>query len=82
MASVGTYGVHEYVTGDGRFSTTYTFGAGYPGVHRRYWFAIASLPSGNYPYAPAASGRKYVTVGGHPHAARTHHHKRKKHRRK
>jgi hypothetical protein len=84
----GTYGVHEYVTGNGRFSTTYTFGAGYPGVHRRYWFSIASLPSGNYPYAPAASGRKYVTVGGHPHAAakarhhKTKHHKRKKHRRK
>jgi hypothetical protein len=78
----GTYGVHEYVTGNGRFSTTYTFGAGYPGVHRRYWFAIASLPSGNYPYAPATSGRKYVTVGGHLHAARTHHHKSKHHKRK
>jgi hypothetical protein len=78
-----TYGVHEHVDGDGRFSTTYLFGLGSPGIFRTYWFAIASLPSGNYPYAPAASGRKYVTVGGHPPAAsRVHHHKRKKHRRK
>ncbi len=27
-----TYGVQEHVTGNGRFTTTYTFGAGIPGV--------------------------------------------------
>jgi hypothetical protein len=62
-----TYGVQEHVTGDGRFSTTYTFGLGDPSVFRTYWFQIASLPMGNYPFAPAASGRWSVTVGGHPH---------------
>ena len=61
-----TYGVEEHVTGSGRFSTTYTFGAGDPGVHRSFWFQIASLPMGDYPYAPAASGRMSVVVGGHP----------------
>jgi hypothetical protein len=61
-----TYGVKEHVTGDGRFSTTYTFGLGYPGIVRAYWFQIASLPMGDYPFAPAASGRWTVVVGGHP----------------
>ena len=61
-----TYGVEEHVTGSGRFSTTYTFGAGDPSVHRSFWFQIASLPMGDYPYAPAASGRRSVVVGGHP----------------
>ncbi|MGB0096771.1 MAG: hypothetical protein WBP81_30055 [Solirubrobacteraceae bacterium] len=61
-----TYGVQEHVTGRGRFSTTYTFGAGEPRVHRSFWFQIASLPMGDYPYAPAASGRMSVLVGGHP----------------
>jgi hypothetical protein len=64
-----TYGVQEHVAGNGRFSTTYTFGAGYPGIHRRYWFEIATLPSGNYPYAPSASNRQYVLVGGHPRSS-------------
>jgi hypothetical protein len=59
-----TYGVQEHVTGNGRFTTTYTFGAGIPGVRRRYWFQIASLPVGDYPYAPANSRRITVTVGG------------------
>ena len=48
-----TYGVHEHVGGDGRFTTTYTFGQGLAGVHRRYWFDVASLPTGDYPFAPA-----------------------------
>ena len=54
-----TYGVQEHVTGDGRFSTTYTFGLGDPSVFRTYWFQIASLPMGNYPFAPPrlAGGR-------------------------
>ena len=61
-----TYGVQEHVAGGGRFTTTYTFGAGEARIHRRYWFQIATLPSGNYPYAPSSSNRIYVNVGGHP----------------
>jgi hypothetical protein len=64
--SYQTYGVQEHVTGDGRFTTTYTFGAGYAGIYKRYWFQIATLPMGDYPYAPAASRRRSVLVGGHP----------------
>jgi hypothetical protein len=65
-SSYNTYGVQEHVTGDGRFSTVATFGPGDPSIHRTYWFQIASLPMGNYPYAPAASQRVPVIVGGHP----------------
>ncbi len=61
-----TYGVHEHVGGDGRFQTTYTFGAGQAQILRRFWFQLASLPMGDYPYAPANSRRVYVVVGGHP----------------
>jgi hypothetical protein len=61
-----TYGVKEHVTGSGRFSTTYTFGLGDPSVYQAYWFQVASLPMGNYPFAPADSGRMTVVVGGHP----------------
>jgi len=60
-----TYGVQEHVEGNGLFTTTYTFGAGDPAVHVSFWFQIASLPTGNYPYAPAQSSRHYVLVGGH-----------------
>jgi hypothetical protein len=63
-SSYTTYGVQEHVTGDGRFSTVATFGPGDPSIRRTYWFQIASLPMGNYPYAPAASQRVPVTVGG------------------
>jgi hypothetical protein len=85
-SSFQTYGVQEHVTGRGRFTTTYTFGAGYAGIHKSYWFQIATLPMGDYPYAPAASGRRSVLVGGHPRppAARRRHHKRghgRKHKR-
>jgi hypothetical protein len=59
-----TYGVQEHVSGNGRFTTTYTFGEGDPNVHRAYWFQIASLPMGNYPFAPASSDRRTVLVGG------------------
>ncbi len=65
-STYNTYGVQEHVTGNGRFSTVASFGPGDPAVHRTYWFQIASLPMGNYPYAPAASQRVTVTVGGHP----------------
>lgn len=61
-----TYGVQEHVTGGGRFTTAYTFGAGDPSFFRTYFFQIATLPMGNYPYAPGASARRTVTVGGHP----------------
>jgi hypothetical protein len=65
-SSYTTYGVQEHVTGNGRFSTTYTFAVGDPRYVRSYWFQIASLPMGNYPYEPAASGKLTVVVGGHP----------------
>jgi hypothetical protein len=64
--SFTTYGVHGHVTGTGRFTTGYTFGAGDARIHRGYWFQIASLPMGNYPYAPSSSRRVSVFVGGNP----------------
>ena len=68
LGAITTYGVQEHVTGNGRFSTTYTFGAGDASVHRSYWFQIATLPmGGDFPCAPADvrnAGR--VLVGGHP----------------
>ncbi|MDQ6836189.1 MAG: hypothetical protein M3016_08380 [Actinomycetota bacterium] len=67
-----TFGVHEHVGGRGRFTTTYTFGAGFPGILRTYWFQIASLPMGDYPFAPASSRRESVVVGGHPQHATRH----------
>ena len=78
--SYQTYGVQEHVTGNGRFTTTYTFGAGYAGLYKSYWFQIATLPmGGDYPYAPAASGRRSVLVGGHPQQQQHHHpHKHRK----
>ncbi|HEY5429574.1 MAG TPA: hypothetical protein VIK04_10695 [Solirubrobacteraceae bacterium] len=72
-SAVTTYGVREHVRGHGRFATTYTFGAGDPGVLRSFWFQIASLPMGDYPYAPANSGRLSVTVGGHSPVRRRRH---------
>ena len=72
-----TYGVHEHVDGNGRFTTTYTFGQGLASVHRSYWFQMASLPTGNYPFAPATSRRVTVVVGGHP--SPPHHRHRTKH---
>jgi hypothetical protein len=65
-STYNTYGVEEHVMGDGRFSTVASFGPGDPSVQRTYWFQIASLPMGNYPYAPAASQRVTVRVGGQP----------------
>jgi hypothetical protein len=82
-SSYQTYGVQEHVTGSGRFTTTYQFGAGDPAVYRSFWFQIATLPMGNYPYAPAASGRRSVLVGGHPRPPvthRRHRHNRRRHR--
>jgi hypothetical protein len=61
-----TFGVKEHVAGTGNFTATFTFGVGDPSIHRTYWFQIASLPAGDYPYTPSASGRIYVQVGGHP----------------
>jgi hypothetical protein len=82
-----TYGVQEHVLGNGRFSTTYTFGVGDPSIYRVYWFQIATLPMGNYPYEPAASRRLTVVVGGQPRVAAAarphgqHHHRRHLHHR-
>ncbi len=59
-----TYGVKIDVTGNGRFRTTYTFGAGSPSIRRDYWFQLQALPQDDYPYAPADSGRTTVHVGG------------------
>ena len=64
--AVTTYGVHVHVHGRGRFGTSYTFGAGEPAIHRSFWFEVATLPQGDYPYAPANSRRLVVRVGGHP----------------
>ncbi|MGH3264529.1 MAG: hypothetical protein ACRDNS_21325, partial [Trebonia sp.] len=61
-----TYGVQEHVTGNGRFTTTYTFGAGQASSYQRFWFQLASLPIGSYPFSPSSSGRRSVLVGGHP----------------
>ena len=77
-SSYQTYGVQEHVTGNGRFTTSYTFGAGYAGIFKSFWFQIATLPMGNYAYAPAASGRRSVVVGGHPPPP-PHHHRHRKH---
>jgi hypothetical protein len=68
--AVTTYGVREHVGGDGRFTTAYTFGAGDPATFRSFWFQVASLPLGDYPYAPAKSRRISVLVGGHPQSRR------------
>ena len=78
-----TYGVREHVGGHhGRFTTTYTFGAGEAAVHRSFWFELATLPMGDYPYAPADSNRRSVRVGGHPPPPRKRrHHQRHKRRR-
>jgi hypothetical protein len=65
-STYNTYGVQEHVTGNGQFSTVATFGPGDPSIQRTYWFQIASLPMGDYPYAPAASQRVPVIVGGDP----------------
>jgi hypothetical protein len=61
-----TFGVKEHVAGAGNFTASFTFGVGDPSIHRTYWFQIASLPAGDYPYTPAASNRIYVQVGGRP----------------
>jgi hypothetical protein len=39
-------------------------------VRRSFWFQLASLPMGDYPYAPAISGRISVLVGGYPASRR------------
>ena len=68
-----TYGVQEHVTGNGRFSTTYTFGAGQASSFQRFWFQLASLPMGSYPFSPNDSGKRSVLVGGHPSIPRRPH---------
>jgi hypothetical protein len=75
-----TYGVREHVS-QAHFTTVYTFGAGSAQIHRRYWFQVATLPSGNYPYAPSSSNRMYVSVGGHPPQPQHRRHPHRRHRR-
>jgi hypothetical protein len=58
-----TFGVKEHVSGSGKFTATFTFGPDSPQIHRNYWFQVASLPAGDYPYTPSASNRMYVQVG-------------------
>ncbi|MGA9859684.1 MAG: hypothetical protein WBQ18_17600 [Solirubrobacteraceae bacterium] len=69
-SAVTTYGVREHVGGRGRFVASYTFGAGLSAIQRAFWFQVASLPMGDYPFAPADSRRVSVLVGGHPAHAR------------
>ena len=76
-SSYQTYGVQEHVVGSGRFTTTYRFGVGDPRFRRSFWFQLATLPVGDYPYAPSASGRRSVLVGGHPPRRRLARHKRR-----
>ncbi len=76
-SSSTTYGVQEHVTGSGRFSTTYTFGAGQASSHQSFWFQLSSLPMGSYPFAPSNSGRRSVLVGGHPAIPHRRHRKRR-----
>jgi len=78
--NVTTYGVKTHVTGSGRFTTSYTFGAGDPRHHQAFNFEIATLPVGDYPFAPADSGKVTVIVGGHPRGAArapSHHHRKR-----
>jgi hypothetical protein len=63
-SSYTTYGVKEHVSGSGRFTARYAFGAGYPGVQRTFWFQLSTLPMGNYPWAPGGSNRRTVIVAG------------------
>jgi len=73
-----TYGVQEHVTGNGRFKAIYTFGLGDASILRHYFFEVATLPMGSYPYSPATSNRRYVLVGGHPPLPHHHHRKRRR----
>lgn len=45
----------------GRFRTTYRFFPGHGVV--QYWFAVSTLRETDFPYLPASSARRYVTVG-------------------
>jgi hypothetical protein len=55
-----TFGIAN-VRADGTFRTTFKFASG--GGTVRYWFSVSTLREADYPYAPASSGRAYVTVG-------------------
>ncbi len=57
-----TYGVKTHVTTQ-TFTTTFTFGAGQTPL--TFGFGLATLPTANYPYSPAASNILDVRVGGH-----------------
>jgi len=72
-----TYGVKIDVTGNGRFTTTYTFGYGPAWLRRQMWFQLQALPQDDYAYAQSDSNRATVLVGGHPaNSSRTRRHRR------
>ncbi len=50
-----TYGVEEHVAGNGASTPPTRSALGAAEIHRRYWFQIATLPAGNYPYSPSSS---------------------------
>jgi len=56
----GTVGIPD-VDQKGRFHTTWTFARGSGLV--RYWFSVSTLPEADYPFAPASSPRRKVSVG-------------------
>ena len=66
-----TFGVKEHVATE-QFTTSYQFGEGDPSDYTRFWFKLATLPQGDYPYASASSRRRYVLVGGRPSSPSSH----------
>lgn len=60
------YGVKTHVTTP-RFTTSFTFGPGQTPV--TFGFQLATLPSGDFAYAPSSSNTIDVHVGGHPSTA-------------
>jgi hypothetical protein len=49
------------VARDGRFHTSYCFNSGNGVAH--FWFSVSTLNETDYPFAPAGSKRRGVTVG-------------------
>ena len=58
--SFQTYGVQEHVTGNGRFTTTYTFGVGDPAVYRELLVPDRDVADGRLPLRP---GRVRAQIG-------------------
>ena len=60
-SSYQTYGVQEHVTGNGRFTTTYTFGAGYAGIFEELLVPDRDLADGRL---PLRAGRVRAPIRG------------------